>query len=212
MLHKIWECFFPKGKFRLVNRKPISDCTIRPITEEDFEQCEEIYKLNEPRHFPPGYFPQFSVWLRERHSFVVVIEQEHTIRAFGGINVDPHQDRQDASLTFGMAHPDYQKTGLGTTLLLSRLALLRRHSHPTFVCLSTVGGSESFYGRFGFRYIGAQQASPDYLQKTYYVRVSAEDASRCYAELKSLPFPLGFFEYDIPSASKLQTSEVRVNA
>ena len=212
MLQRIIDFFSLKGEFRLPKRTSVPNGKVRAITEEDFERCEEIYKLNEAKHFPPGYFPHFSAWLREGHAFVVGIEQSGVVQAFGGINLDIHQDRQVAFLTFGMVHPSQHKNGLGTALLMSRLALLRHHTNPTFACLSTAGGSESFYGRFGFKFMVAEQTSPDYLQKTYYVRVSSEDASMCHAALKSLSAPSGFFELEIPPASKLKTSEERVNA
>jgi hypothetical protein len=46
-------------------------CEIRVLQDGDFEACEAIYHLNEPTHSPPGYFPRFSNWLRNRRALIL---------------------------------------------------------------------------------------------------------------------------------------------
>ena len=56
-------------------------------------------------------------------------------------------------LSFGMVLPDYQRQGIGTTLLLARLSLIPQTRDSWIVCMTSVGGSDSFYRRYGFRFV-----------------------------------------------------------
>ena len=161
-------------------------CTIRLLREGDLEACEAIYRLNEPAHFPPGYFPKFADWLRNGRALILVAEQDGAVRALGGVNAQDRDGRYIASLSFGMVHPAYHRQGFGTALLLARLALLQSTKEYSFACLTTAGGSETFYGRFGFSFVNAVQATPEYLQRHYVVRVSTQDKARCAKALEAI--------------------------
>lgn len=51
-----------------------------------------------------------------------------------------------------------------------------------------VGGSDSFYARFGFTWVRAVQALA-YLQRHYVARVSTRDKQRCADALKAIWVP-----------------------
>ena len=206
MLSQIRNFFIPQGHFRMARRSPLPKCNVRLLLEADIEKCEEIYRLNEATHFPPGYFPKFSAWLRNREALVIVVEQDNVVRGFGGINAEVQNGHHCAALTFGMVHPQHQQQGFGTTLLAARLALLHKAACSSFVFLTTTGGSENFYGRFGFKFVHALQASPHYLQKHYLVKVSAKDKARCVATLHSLSVQSGVFEAGLPSFASFNLS------
>jgi hypothetical protein len=55
---KIAEFFVPEKRL-------LPACCVRSIKESDFEVCEEIYRRNEPTHFPSGYFGKFKTFLKE---------------------------------------------------------------------------------------------------------------------------------------------------
>jgi len=57
-----------------------------------------------------------------------------------------------AHLVFGMVHPSRQGRGFGTALLLARMAVLPVPRRWWTVLLVPVGGSETFYARFGFEF------------------------------------------------------------
>lgn len=161
-------------------------CTIRRLQESDVEVCETIYRLNEPGRFPAGYFQKFADWLRNGNSLILVAEQDGDVRAFGGVNAQDRDGRYVAYLSFGMVHPAHHRQGFGTVLLLARLAMLKTTKEFSYAVLTTVGGSETFYERFGFSFFRAIQVTPEYLQKHYVVRLSKLDRARCSAELAEI--------------------------
>jgi predicted N-acetyltransferase YhbS len=206
VLSQVRNFFVPNGQFRMARRGTLPQCNIRLLREVDIEACEEIYRLNEAKHFPPGYFPRLSTWLRNREALVVVVEQDSVVRGFGGVNAELQNGHHCAALTFGMVHPVHQRNGLGTALLAARLALLHKAACPSSVVLTTTGGSENFYSRFGFKFVNSIQASPEYLQKHYFVKVSAEDKARCVAALQSVSVQSGVFEAELPSFASFSVS------
>src|SRR5690242_7316213 len=100
----------------------LSPMTFRRIETADIPQCLQIYKLNEPGRFPEGVIDKYEKALREQNSYFLVAEKDGRIVATGGIHrfLRPHV----ATLCFGLVHPEHQGKGIGTALLLARLALL----------------------------------------------------------------------------------------
>ena len=98
------------------------------------------------------------------------------------------------------------------TLLAARLALLQRAAGPSLVVLTTTGGSETFYGRFGFKYVHSVQATPEFLQKHYFVKVSAEGKAQCIAALQSISVHSNLFEAEMPSFASIDDSRRPVDA
>ena len=167
------------GEFQMGFIGALPMCRVRLLQPADIPDCEQIYRLNEPLHFPAGFYSSFSEWLRDGKTRIVVMEQNNAVVAVGGMTADPFEGQQFVTLSFGMVHPSHQGKGLGTLLLLSRMALLRRSTTPALVHLSTVGGSETFYCRFGFQFKRSEQVTPDYLQKSYEVKISTADIEKC---------------------------------
>ena len=130
--------------------QPLPACTVRMVGPEDYADCEEIYRLNEALHFPTGYFERFSRSLRGDNALYLVAVADGKVCGLGGIARVQARGADVAGLMFGMVHPQVKRQGYGTVLLLSRLALLSPPRKVWFITLSTIGGSESFYGRFGF--------------------------------------------------------------
>ncbi len=118
----------------------------------DLTDCLEIYKLNKPGRFPEGVIDQYEKCLREQSSYFLVAERNGQIIATGGIAYS--QKPYWAMLSFGLVRPDQQEKGVGTALLLARLALLKK-SEPVYrVLICALINSLGFYERFGFRRIG----------------------------------------------------------
>jgi len=136
-----------------VSKSPLPGCLVRPATAADYDSCEAIYRLNEPEHFPDGYFDRYSKSLREGRNLVLVIETDGQIRACGA--VARYANAQRVVLAYGMVHPAFQKKQFGTTLLLARLAALPEPSDRWAILMSTVGGSHTFFERFGFDRLGS---------------------------------------------------------
>ncbi|MFS2033034.1 GNAT family N-acetyltransferase [Polaromonas sp. CT11-55] len=173
------------------------------MRDSDVEACEEIYRLNESSHFPNGYFPRFSDWLRNRRALIVVAEAGGSVHALGGISEQEHEGNHVAGLSFGMVHPSHHRRGYGTALLLSRLSLLKTAKPASLVMLTTTRGSETFYGRFGFKHYHSLQATSQYREDHYFAKVSASDRSRCLAALAGLHLSPALFTMEVPSFASL---------
>jgi [ribosomal protein S18]-alanine N-acetyltransferase len=166
------------GRFTLPARtEDLPSCNIRALDDNDFEICESIYRLNESRYLPPGYTGVFSDWLRNRRASILVLEFDGKVVGLGGINIKRERNADLAALTFGLVHPDFQRRGIGTVLLLARLLLLPPTNSRWMVVLTTTDKSFTFYSRFGFTFM---DSTPDVLgvtRDTHFVKISSSDAA-----------------------------------
>jgi [ribosomal protein S18]-alanine N-acetyltransferase len=120
----------------------------RRYQPEDLAQCLEIYAANEPGGFPKGVIEQYRKSLIDQSSYFLVLDRENRLIASGGISYFLRPNI--AVLCFGLVHPDFQGSGLGTALLLTRLALLEPRGCMYAVFIAAVEKSVDFYRRFGF--------------------------------------------------------------
>jgi N-acetylglutamate synthase-like GNAT family acetyltransferase len=165
-----------------VLKSPLPGCLIRPATAADYDSCEAIYRLNEPAHFPDGHFDRFSTWLSEGKRLVLVIEAERQVRAFGGVARVEGTDQ--ALFAYGMVHPSFHNKLFGTTLLLARLAALPAPADRWVICMSTVGGSHTFFQRFGFEKLGSFPHETGRIFDWYCSYLYRRDWQDCRSELE----------------------------
>jgi predicted N-acetyltransferase YhbS len=210
VLHRLRNFFLPSGYFRIARPlHGLPDCYIRPVRDTDFDRCEEIYRANELAHFPQGYFPRFSTWLRDQRALILVAETNGVVEAVCGVSAQEQEGHHFAALSFGMVHPSVHKRGYGTALLLARLSLLRTAKHRTIVILTTTGGSERFYKRFGFKFIRSLHPTPAYREDHYFANVTAVDRVRCADFLcQSVSLSSEFANRELPDFSRLDTSSL----
>jgi N-acetylglutamate synthase-like GNAT family acetyltransferase len=121
----------------------------RRFVAADLPQCMELYALNEPGRFPIGVSESYKKSLTEQASYYLVAEREGQIIASGGLSYWKRQDF--AILCFGLVRPSHQGKGIGTALVLARLALLNPKRPEYHVLIFAVEKSVQFYQRFGFR-------------------------------------------------------------
>lgn len=141
------------GALRLPASAPVPAGTrVRPLRPADHAVCGSIYRLLEARHFPPGCFPDFDTWLRRGEGMRAGIEVEGRLVAFGSILVHDFGLVRWGHLAYGMVHPEWHRRGLGTLLLLSRIACLPDRAFPLRLEIATSRGSDTFFRRFGFVY------------------------------------------------------------
>ena len=133
---------------------------VRELVPSDREACLQIYRDNEAGRFPDGVLPLFENFIARRDYLKLVCCTGNDIVAVGGITVIPGLLALQAWLVFGLVAPSYQGHGIGTTLLLARLAALPRPDGPTRLLLSNVPGSVGFFARFGFKLQGQMAVPP----------------------------------------------------
>ena len=127
----------------------LSPLTFRQFEPRDLDRCLELYALNEPDRFPEGVAKRYEEALTGGHSYFLVAEANGQIIASGGLSYSIRKDI--AVLCFGLVHPAYQGKGIGTSLLLARLALLKPKLPAYHVFIFAVERSFGFYRRFGFQ-------------------------------------------------------------
>jgi len=126
----------------------LSPLSFRRFAPGDLPQCLEIYRLNEPGRFPEGVLEQYERVLSRQISYFLVAEKDGQILATGGMAY--FLRRHTATLCFGLVHPEHQGRGIGTALLLARLALLNPKRRAYRVLIFAVDKSFGFYLRCGF--------------------------------------------------------------
>jgi len=192
---------FAARRRRLRGRTPIlalpawrrpHPCVIRLLKPEDIEACEGIYRRNEER-FPPDMFDRFAQSLRGRDALFLVAEVERQVRGLGAVSMRRTDRSEGAILSWGMIDPSFQRRGYGTALLRARLAMLPLARRAWIVTITTAGGSESFYERFGFKYVKQVPIDGGRLLDAYCVLVTPRAQRRCASSVADLliPAPLG---------------------
>ena len=141
----------PRYKLRLLDRI-LPPVRVRAFKETDLDVCCEIYKLNEPDRFPDGYFDLFREALTSADNLFLVVECDNKPVAFGGISLTVVENNKVASLSYGMIHPEHQRKGIGTVLLLARIATLPESRIPYVLTVSPLETSRSFFTQFGFAF------------------------------------------------------------
>jgi ribosomal protein S18 acetylase RimI-like enzyme len=160
----------------------LSPLTFRRFTSEDLPQCLDLYALNEPGRFPKGVAQQYEESLKRGSSYFLVTESEGQILASGGVSYFCHQDI--ATLCFGLVRPSHHGKGIGTALLLARLALLMPTRQVYHVYICAVEDSIGFYRRFGFRYHDAWTDAHGELHPSGHLVLTDREICQCRAKLR----------------------------
>lgn len=168
---------------------------VRPYSPADFQACRELYTLNEPGRFPPGVLPEFEEILQSGRALFLVAEKDGSVCGCGGIYTSSDRYPQ-ASLFFGLIHPEMWGQGIGTTLLLARLSLLPKY--VWIVTMFPVAASVEFYRRFNFREFGLYDHPVAGPLMLYFVRVSPKAIDRCGALLAKAGVTLDVGNTEIP--------------
>jgi len=193
------------------SERPLPKCRFRPFCDDDFDNCLEIYRLNEPGRFPAAYAEYYSEWLRRRGDLVLICEAEGEIRAFGGISMNRQPQSEVAALTFGMVHPQYHNQGFGTGLLLARIASLPPPSFHWVAFIATTGGSESYYKRFGFVHMDRWADEHGIEFDRYRARIYKQEWQSCREGLAFASIALDTSGIVVPPISNLQNLIAKEN-
>jgi len=131
----------------------IPPITFRRYRESDLDGCVNLYNLNAWGRFPK-LEPSYSTILASGRAYTIVAEKNGGLIAAGSVNYQRAPgflNRKAAVLSFGLVHPDHHNEGIGTALVLARLALLKPSEDYYFVMICAVNKSIGFYRRLGFQ-------------------------------------------------------------
>jgi predicted N-acetyltransferase YhbS len=164
--------------------------SLREYRATDRDACVALYAANETGRFPKGLRAQFEQTLDRIDYLKLVCCLHAEVVAIGAVGRFPRMlGPRHVWLVFGMVHPKIHGQGIGTALLLARVAALGEPFEPTKILLANVASSERFVSRFGFEYQGQMAMRPggDVLD----VRGATLDAdtwSRCREVARELGF------------------------
>jgi predicted N-acetyltransferase YhbS len=174
----------------------LSPRAFRRFDRKDLSQCLELYALNEPGRFPEGVAQQYKKSLSEEHSYHLVTESDGRIIASGGISYYTRADW--VVLSFGLVRPSHQGQGLGTALLLPRLALLKPGRFSYHIFIFAVEESFGFYRRFGFRDIQPWRDDHGDQHPSGHLLLTGSEIRRCRELLRSRGIVVPRDEVEIP--------------
>jgi len=110
----------------------------------------DIYAANLERSLiPPQYMGEFEQQLTDTSNLTLVFTMESRVVACGMVSYSPQE--ASACLSYGLVHPAFQRQGIGSMMLLTRMSLLEPSpERPCTVYLSATCHSKGFFSRHGF--------------------------------------------------------------
>ncbi|MDJ0910636.1 MAG: GNAT family N-acetyltransferase [Woeseiaceae bacterium] len=185
-LREWWKRFRASKRFdpeRAAGRMPA--VTIRPLRDEDIPACHAIYKANEEGRFPDNYFEKFEADLKSDGYLWLVVEDAGELVAVGGVCLHEYKSGTFGFLAFGMVSPDRHRQGIGSALLLARLAALSAPEGILGVGMTATPATVEFYKSYGFKYAGRSPEEDGNVFDTYYTLMSRPKWEACRVLLRS---------------------------
>ena len=106
--------------------------SIRPFRPDDRAACMDIYAENLSKALvPPQYASKFEQQLTETNNLTLVFTTGNRVVACGSVDYSPQEE--SAWLSFGLVHPDFQRQGIGSTMLLTRMSLLEPSAERRYI-------------------------------------------------------------------------------
>ncbi len=176
-------------------RRRMRPSQVRLYTPADFEDCVELYRLNEPNRFPAEDLPNFEKALHAGNALRFVIEEGGSLLGCGAVQVQNTERGDFAVLSYGLVHPQWHGRGIGSTLLVARIAVIPKEI--PVVALMTVPASRSFYESYGF----CQRASMNVRGAELplcYARICPDDIQYCQSLLARAGVKLPAHALNVP--------------
>jgi len=151
----------------------VRDVSFKVMGDTDIPLCLSLYRANEARHFPRGFLGYYEHGLRGRQFLNLIALRGGEPVGCGGLVYDA---AGNAWFCFGMVAPAHQRKGIGTALMLARLALLTPVDGWCAISIMAVPGSVSFYRRFGFIFL---PAAGDASATSAFLDVPAAEVEAC---------------------------------
>lgn len=155
----------------------LHDVSFRIMRDADRPICRALYRANEAAHFPPGLIGRYDMELRHGR-FLNLVALRHGETVGCGALYRNGPDRY--CLAYGMVAPAHHRQGIGSALLLARLAMLDPAADAITVSLFAANsGSVAFYRRFGFHFPGQRWEVDGELHPHGLLRIEAAQIRRC---------------------------------
>lgn len=143
-------------------RSRLRPLTFRPACEDDYDWCVSLLEKNEAYGVPANHRESYLTHLRSGTQITMIAEDEAGPVGTFAMN---WLDEETAWLSYVLVDPRAHRNGIGTTMLLGSLSLLRREGLGQYLMLGALESSLPFYQRFGFVFTGIDQTEGNpYLQ------------------------------------------------
>ena len=123
-------------------------CTVRDYTPADHDACVAVYQSNTGVAYTEGVLEECLRFLDEGTSYQLVLEREGRVVGCGGLEL--RGEGPYAHLIFGCIHRDFQRRGLGSTLLAARLSLIEHAGESYALQLEAGADVAPFFAQAGF--------------------------------------------------------------
>jgi GNAT superfamily N-acetyltransferase len=162
---------------------------IRQFAPEDTAACLDIHTANLSRSLIPSqYGAEFEAQLADPSSLTLVFILDERVVACGSVSYCLRES--SAWLSFGMVHPDFQRRGIGSTMLLTRMSLLDvSPERPCTVYLSATRYSKGFFSKHGFGWCGTNGDAHGNEFETFYFPMTAPTMHSIRQTLKRADVP-----------------------
>lgn len=107
-----------------------------------------LFDLNCPQYFAPEEKSDLETYLDHELEDYFVVELDNEVVACGGINLQ--KDKNKGILSWDMIHPDYQKRGIGKSLVTFRINYLKEVHRVREIGVRTAQFTNAFYAKCGF--------------------------------------------------------------
>lgn len=139
-----------------------SEIIIRPYVKDDAVQLIELMKLNVPSFFDERELADFKYYLENELELYFVAELHNQLIGSGGINFN--YPEKIGIISWDIIHPNFQRMGIGSSLLHHRLNILQSTIEIESIQVRTSQMTYKFYEKCGFN---LEKIVPDYWAKGY---------------------------------------------
>lgn len=148
---------------------------IRHYTPSDKPQLIDLIKLNTPQYFDESEESEFRTYLDSEVDDYFVVEEHNKIVGSGGINY--FFAIGEARLVWDMIHPDYQGIGIGKSLTIHRIDIIKKQTAARTIVVRTTQLAYQFYEKVGFELTNTEK---DFWAKgfdLYYMVIELNDTT-----------------------------------
>ena len=158
-IRRLADTWYPWDQKRL--QKRLQPLVFRQVEDTDLRWCHEILKRNEAAGVPPNGWQEYHEYITSGESLTVVAENATggRVGTFG-----LHWLNENVCwLSYVLVDPDSHREGIGSTMLIAALSLLRRTGPDQMLMLAALETSEKFYRKFGFTSLGIDSGRKDFV-------------------------------------------------
>jgi N-acetylglutamate synthase-like GNAT family acetyltransferase len=158
-IRRLADTWYPWNQKKL--QKRLQPLVFRQVEDTDLRWCHEMLRRNESSGVPPNGWQEYHEYITSGESLTVVAENAAGVRV-GTFGL--HWLNETVCwLSYVLVEPDSHRGGIGSTMLIAALSLLKRTGPDQMLMLAALETSERFYRQFGFISLGIDAGRKDFV-------------------------------------------------